>query len=105
VRIAAAAEADSAWAAVGRQESVLEAFVDFEREVSVVAARVSTEGGGLRGDRERPPPPHPRSVHGAAAVPSAVAAEAVRLTRAVLEALDVVGVLCVEFFLTHDGRC
>jgi len=39
VRIAAAAEADSAWAAVGRQESVLEAFVDFEREVSVVAAR------------------------------------------------------------------
>jgi len=28
----------------------------------------------------------------------------VRLTRAVLEALDVVGVLCVEFFLTRDGR-
>ena len=33
-----------------------------------------------------------------------VAAEAVRLARAVLEALDVVGVLCVEFFVTRDGR-
>src|SRR5258705_14023709 len=39
-----------------------------------------------------------------AAVPRVVAAEAVRLTGAVLEALDVVGVLCVEFFLTRDGR-
>jgi 5-(carboxyamino)imidazole ribonucleotide synthase len=32
-----------------------------------------------------------------------VAVEAARLTRAALEALDVVGVLCVEFFVTRDG--
>ena len=32
-------------------------------------------------------------------------AEAVEITRAVLEKLDVVGVLCVEFFVTHDGSC
>ena len=30
--------------------------------------------------------------------------EAVEITRAVLEKLDVVGVLCVEFFVTHDGE-
>ena len=28
-----------AWAAIGKQEAVLEAFIDFEREISVVAAR------------------------------------------------------------------
>jgi 5-(carboxyamino)imidazole ribonucleotide synthase len=32
------------------------------------------------------------------------ATEAVAVTRAVLEALDYVGVLCVEFFLARDGR-
>jgi 5-(carboxyamino)imidazole ribonucleotide synthase len=37
-------------------------------------------------------------------VPRAVAAEAVRLAQAVMEKLDVVGVLCVEFFLCRDGR-
>src|SRR6185437_1656890 len=39
VNIAAPAEAEQAWAAIGGQEALLEAFVDFEREVSVVAAR------------------------------------------------------------------
>ncbi len=33
-----------------------------------------------------------------------IAAEAVEITRAIMEALDYVGVLCVEFFLTTDGR-
>ena len=33
-----------------------------------------------------------------------MAASAVDIGRAVVDALDVVGVLCVEFFLTPDGR-
>jgi 5-(carboxyamino)imidazole ribonucleotide synthase len=33
-----------------------------------------------------------------------VAAEAVEIARNVLERMEVVGVLCVEFFLTKDGR-
>ena len=33
-----------------------------------------------------------------------MAAEASALTRRVMEALDYVGVLCVEFFVTRDGR-
>ncbi len=32
-------KAAEAWAAIGKQEAVLEAFIDFEREISVVAAR------------------------------------------------------------------
>ena len=44
------------------------------------------------------------SVCPAPAVPPSIAAEAVAITRAVFEALDMVGTLCVEFFLTSDGR-
>jgi 5-(carboxyamino)imidazole ribonucleotide synthase len=39
-----------------------------------------------------------------ARVPADVAAEAVRMTRRLMEQLDYVGVLCVEFFLTRDHR-
>jgi 5-(carboxyamino)imidazole ribonucleotide synthase len=39
-----------------------------------------------------------------ARVPPEVAAEAVRIARGALDELKVVGVLCVEFFLTRDGK-
>ena len=39
-----------------------------------------------------------------APVPPAVAQEAIAIARAVLEKLDVVGVLCVEFFLAPGGK-
>jgi 5-(carboxyamino)imidazole ribonucleotide synthase len=37
-------------------------------------------------------------------VPPEVAGDAVRIARGILEQLDVVGVLCVEFFLTKSGK-
>jgi 5-(carboxyamino)imidazole ribonucleotide synthase len=104
VKIASPAEVDAAWAAVSRQESILEAWVDFEREVSVVAAR-GLDGsvvhyGAIENDHRH----HILDVSVApAGLSPLLADEAVRLTRAVLEALDVVGVLCVEFFVTRDG--
>ncbi|MBA3239894.1 MAG: 5-(carboxyamino)imidazole ribonucleotide synthase, partial [Acidobacteria bacterium] len=90
----------------GEREAVLEAFVDFEREISVVAAR------GLDGDFRHygvVENTHRRhildlSVAPAPSLPEAAAREAVEIARAVLEALDVVGVMCVEFFHTRDGR-
>src|SRR5205814_6210913 len=39
-----------------------------------------------------------------ATVPAEIATQAVDITRAVLEGLEFVGVLCVEFFLAKDGR-
>ena len=39
-----------------------------------------------------------------AAVPRNIAREAVEITRSVLEELDVIGVLCVEFFLARNGK-
>lgn len=108
VRIGAPGEAEEAWSAIGRSEAILEAFVDFEREVSVVAAR-GLDGsfahfGVLANDHRNhildvtvAPAPMPP-------IPPGVVREAVEIARGILEGLEVVGVLCVEMFLARDGR-
>lgn len=86
-------------------EAILEAWVDFAREVSVVAAR-GLDGSfahwGVIENRHR------RHILDVSIAPAAVAPEtareAVEIARGVLAALDVVGVLCVELFETRDGR-
>lgn len=105
VRIDDPAAAGAAWAALGTDEAVVEAFVDFERELSVVAAR------GLDGDFAHWGIVENRHVRhildltlAPASIPEALAAAAVEIARGVLAALDVVGVLCVELFATRDGR-
>jgi 5-(carboxyamino)imidazole ribonucleotide synthase len=105
LRTADRAEAEAAWTSLGRVPCVLEAFIDFEREVSVIAAR------GVAGDVavydlfDNSHRHHILDVTVAPAdVPPAVQAEARRIAAATLEALDVVGLLCVEMFLTPDGR-
>jgi 5-(carboxyamino)imidazole ribonucleotide synthase len=94
-----------AWDFVGRQEAVLEAFIDFERELSVVAVRGSDGEFAHYGVMENQ---HHRSILDVSIAPARVspkvAKEAVEIARAVLEKLDVVGVLCTEFFLTRDHR-
>jgi 5-(carboxyamino)imidazole ribonucleotide synthase len=95
----------AAWDAVGQREAVLEAFVDFDCEISVVAAR-SIDGEFVHyGAIEN------RHVNGIldisispARVPSRVATDAVQIARSVLEKLEVVGVLCVEFFVAKGGK-
>jgi 5-(carboxyamino)imidazole ribonucleotide synthase len=93
-----------AWNAIGKQKAVLEAFIDFDCEISVVAARGGdgefVHYGAIENQHSR----HILDVSIAPArVSSQVAKEAVDLARCVLEELDVVGVLCVEFFVAHDG--
>ena len=92
-------------AALGLAEAVLEAFIDFECEVSVVAAR-GIDGAfvhyGVVENR------HSRHILDVTVAPACVgrrvAADAVEIARTVLDKLQVVGVLCVEFFLTRVGR-
>jgi 5-(carboxyamino)imidazole ribonucleotide synthase len=86
-------------------ERVYEAFVNFEREVSVVAAR-GIDGEfchwGLIDNTHRN---HILDLSiSPANVPPAVAEEAFKIARGILEQLDVVGVLCVELFLTREGK-
>ena len=104
-RIMSQSDLATAWKAVGEREAVLEAFIDFECEISVVAAR-SADGRFL------PFAPIENSHQNGildlslspARIPPSVAKEAVEIARTVLEKLEVVGVLCVEFFLGKDGK-
>lgn len=94
----------AAWEAVGQQEAVLEAFIDFECEISVVAARGENGAFVHYGAVENQHRNHILDLSIAPArVRPEIARQAVEITRAVLEKLDVVGVLCVEFFVCTDG--
>ena len=94
-----------AWEAVRGQESVLEAFVDLQCEISVVAAR-GDDGqfvhyGAIENQHSR----HILDLSIAPArVPPEISNRAVEMARTVLDELGVVGVLCVEFFVTRAGE-
>ncbi len=101
-------EASAAWSALGfgeAGEAILEAFVDFSLELSVVAARGEDGAFASWGALENHHARHILDLTVAPArVPTEIGARAVELAREILEALDVVGVLCVELFLARDGR-
>jgi 5-(carboxyamino)imidazole ribonucleotide synthase len=107
-------EIDAAWEALasggltgGAGDCVLivEGWIDFDCEISVVAAR------GLDGSVAVFAPTRNHHSHHIldvssvpAGLPDAVLETARDMAAAVLEKLDVVGVACVEFFVTRDGR-
>jgi 5-(carboxyamino)imidazole ribonucleotide synthase len=95
----------SAWNTINQQPAILESFVDFEREVSVVAAR-GLDGSFVHyGLIENDHANHILDVSVAPAiVPLEVERQAEEIMRCIMEKLDVVGVLCVEFFLTADNE-
>ncbi len=98
-------QAADAWASLGRQPAVLEAFVPFVAEASVVAARSVAGEVANFGVVENIHRNHILDVSIAPArIPPATAVEAVELAESVLSALDAVGVLCVEFFVLEDGH-
>ncbi len=104
-RIQSAADIEAAWSSSTYPERVLEAFVDFQHEVSVVAARSLDGDFAHWGAIENT---HHNHILDLSLSPAHVAKEvsdrAVALTQQVLEALDVVGVMCVEFFVKRDGE-
>ena len=105
VRIASHDDPLKAWDQLGRHEAILEAFVDFEREVSVVAARAVDGSVSAFVPIDNIHDHHILDVSIAPAHVSAeIASQAVDITRAILQGLEYIGVLCVEFFLTKDGR-
>jgi 5-(carboxyamino)imidazole ribonucleotide synthase len=94
-----------AWRALGGRESVLEAFIDLDCEISVIGAR------GVDGSRSHFGPienAHARHILDVSVAPArvtpALARDAVDATHAVMDALDYIGILCVEFFVARDGR-
>ena len=103
VKIDDPSQAEAAWQAMNDQPAILEAFIPFEREVSVVAARGADGAFVAFPLVENRHANHILDVTIAPApVPAEVAAEAEGLTKRLMEALDVVGVLAVEFFLLPE---
>ena len=105
VVIRKADEAEPAWQTLKRQECVLEAFVEFEQEISVVAAR------GLDGNIVCYGPmvnTHSHHILDTSVTPGKLPPRAVKdafdIACSVMEGLEVIGVLCVEFFMERDGR-
>lgn len=102
-KISAPEDAGAAWDALGG-EAVLETWVDFEAELSVVAAR-GPDGsfahyGAVRNTHER----HILDLTVApAGVPPEVEEQAVRIASGIFEELDIIGTACVELFLTDGG--
>uniref|UniRef100_A0A7C1JUQ2 N5-carboxyaminoimidazole ribonucleotide synthase n=1 Tax=Caldilinea aerophila TaxID=133453 RepID=A0A7C1JUQ2_9CHLR len=105
MRIDAPEQALSAWNTIGRQAAIFEGFVDFACELSVVAAR-GMDGAFVHwGVIENIHRNHILDLSVAPAqIDPRLACEAIELARAVLEKLEVVGVLCVEMFLDRRGR-
>jgi len=95
----------SAWTDVGAGPAILEAWIAHDREISVVAAR-SASGEFVAFDP--PENDHSGGILRRSTFPSSasrlVLDEAVKLTRKLADALDYVGVLALELFLTKDGR-
>ena len=104
-KLRAAAELPGAFANLRGAEGIYEAFVDFDKEVSVVAARTAEGEFAAFPVFENAHANHILDVTFApAAIADDLAREAVKLARGILEALKVVGLLTVELFVTRDGR-
>jgi 5-(carboxyamino)imidazole ribonucleotide synthase len=96
--------AEAAWQEVGAQPSILEAFVPFDREVSVIAAR-SADGAVECFDLTENE--HRDHILKVSRVPAAVAErtaqEARRIAETIAQRFDYVGVLAAEMFVLRDG--
>jgi 5-(carboxyamino)imidazole ribonucleotide synthase len=104
--IRAGDDPDQIWSDLGTKSAILEAFVPFEREISVIAAR-SVDGQVECYDvTENEHRDHILKVSRApAAIPDGLAAEARAIAEKIATALDYVGVLAVEMFVLagRDG--
>ena len=92
------------WAAFATDRAVLEAFIPFERELSVMVARSADASVVAYDPAENR---HRHHILDVSIVPArvgdAVAAEAKAIACRVAEALDYRGIMGVEFFLLPDG--
>jgi 5-(carboxyamino)imidazole ribonucleotide synthase len=104
-KIAKSGDATAAWRSLQNAPSILEGFIDFEREVSVVAARgrdgkvecfevIENEHCDHILKTSRVP----------AKVTPALAREARLVATRIARAFDYVGVLAVEMFVVREGR-
>ena len=104
-KVASLSEAQAAYETFKGAEAVLEAFVPFEKEISVVAARGVDGAFAAFAVMENVHKNHILDVTICPArISSKTARKAVDLARGIFESLKVVGVMCVEMFLKGNGE-
>jgi 5-(carboxyamino)imidazole ribonucleotide synthase len=92
------------WSELGTKSAILESFVPFEREISVIAARSADGEVECFDVTENEHRDHILKVSRApAAIPEALADEARAIAGKIATALDYVGVLAVEMFVLANG--
>ncbi|MEO8192184.1 MAG: 5-(carboxyamino)imidazole ribonucleotide synthase [Acidobacteriota bacterium] len=98
-RISSEAEVEAAWRSIGAEEAVLERFVPFDHEVSVIIARgvdgATADFGILRNTHARHILDYTVCDEG-----HPLRGRASEIARTIAEELDLVGILCVEFFVS-----
>lgn len=99
------ADVEHIWNAIGHQEAVVEKHVDLQAEISVIAAR------GVDGEMAEFVPFENRHRHhildlttAPAMVHPWITKRATEIARSILDQLQYVGILCVEYFVTTDGE-
>ena len=104
IRLKDASDMAEAWQAMQGAPSVLEGFINFSHEVSVIAARASDGQVACYDPGENV---HREGILHSTTVPATLTAgqrmDAVLLAGQILNALDYVGVMGVELFVTTDG--
>ena len=103
-KIGSRADIEPAFAALDGTEAILEAFVEFDKEVSVVCARGQDGEFAHYGVIENSHANHILDVSLAPAIVSdTVRTDAYEIARSIADTFGYVGTLCVEFFVTKDG--
>lgn len=90
---------------LGRSDCIVEHYVRYDKEISVIGARGTYGEVKAFGPIENV---HKNHILDLSSVPARInwrlAAEAIEITCAVMESLDICGLLCVEFFLVGSDR-
>jgi 5-(carboxyamino)imidazole ribonucleotide synthase len=104
-RVESREQAEQAWQSLGGRDAILERWIDFTSELSVIAVR------GVDGELACYDPISNIHRHhildvslAPAGVPPHITLAAHEIARSVMIELDVVGVLCVEFFVSRQGE-
>jgi 5-(carboxyamino)imidazole ribonucleotide synthase len=94
---------DRVWNELGTRSAILEAFIPFEREISVIAARSADGHVECFDVTENEHRDHILKISRApAAIPEATALQALTIAEKIATALNYIGVLAVEMFVLAD---
>ncbi|MCI5050415.1 MAG: 5-(carboxyamino)imidazole ribonucleotide synthase [Rickettsiales bacterium] len=99
-----ASQAREAWEALGGVEAILEGWVPFEREISVIVAR---NASGHTIAYEPAHNIHKNHILSESVIPCGLGANIVKaaqdIAHTLAEALDLIGIMAVELFVTESG--